>query len=196
MKTTEIIKVANSVSKEYGESDFEDKIFQVSFNNGINVEAFDTSGNSLVREGNDRRPGGSILQGTSFDEFKTKLLNSKGFITYTLTDIRIKGDMLIYGAIMTSKTGEKAILYVSSPLSPIDATTSVLKNQLIVITIISLLLAFIISIFISKPISKPISKITKEAALLAKGKYDLKFKKNSYSEINELASTQIGRAHV
>ena len=74
-------------------------------------------------------------------------------------------------------------------IDPIDATTSILKNQLIYVTIIALLFSSIISIFMSKRISKPITNITKNARKLALGNYDVKFEKAGYTEIDELADT-------
>ncbi|MBQ6998594.1 MAG: HAMP domain-containing histidine kinase [Clostridia bacterium] len=83
----------------------------------------------------------------------------------------------------------KQYLYITAPLEPIDATTQVLQNQLVIASLISLMMAFVLAYFMSKKLSKPISDITKSAKSLGMGDYNVRFNQGYYKEIDELADT-------
>lgn len=81
------------------------------------------------------------------------------------------------------------VLYMFSPLFPVRSTISILKTQLVYITIIALLLALSLSIYLATRISKPIQDITDSAAEMGRGNYSIKFKGGHFSEITDLAET-------
>lgn len=81
------------------------------------------------------------------------------------------------------------ILYIFSPLYPVKSTVSILRVQLIYITLIAILLALALSIYLANRISKPIKDITNSAAEMGKGNYGIKFKGGHYTEITDLAKT-------
>ena len=80
-------------------------------------------------------------------------------------------------------------MYIFSPLYPVHSTISILKNQLIYITVIALVLAVLISFYLSSMISNPIRNITRSAGKLAQGEYGVVFKGGGYTEISNLAET-------
>lgn len=80
-------------------------------------------------------------------------------------------------------------MYIFSPLYPVHNTISILKNQLIYITVIALVLAVLISFYLSSMISNPIRNITRSAGKLAQGEYGVVFKGGGYTEISNLAET-------
>lgn len=81
------------------------------------------------------------------------------------------------------------VLYMFSPLFPVRSTISILRTQLVYVTIIALLLALSLSIYLATRISKPIQDITDSAAEMGRGNYGVKFRGGHYSEITELAET-------
>lgn len=81
------------------------------------------------------------------------------------------------------------ILYIFSPLFPVRSTVSILRTQLIYITIIALLLALGMAIYLAARISKPIKDITTSAEEMGKGNYGVQFKGGHYTEISDLAET-------
>lgn len=85
--------------------------------------------------------------------------------------------------------GGRYILYVFSPLYPVESTVTILRSQLSYITIISILLALALAMYLALRISKPIRNITNAAAEMGKGNYSVKFPSGSYTEIDELAQT-------
>lgn len=100
------------------------------------------------------------------------------------------------------KSGETpAYLYIFTPLYPVNTTVSILKDQLIIVTVIALFLAFALAIFLSERLSTPLTKITKSAKKMGKGDYNVTFDTHSsYTEINNLSNTlnraalELGRA--
>ena len=189
MKTSEIVRTANEVRSAYGTDGFSDLILQASFNKGIDIEVFDLQGNPLVFSDEDDRNSTSDLIRVRFSDFRSRVLASTAPVTYTVVDARIEGAMLIYGAVVADAQGNQALLYVGSPLSPIDATAAVLAKQMEYATVLSLLLALVAAILLSKPITDPIVRITKAAAGLAQGKYTRRTGKGGYTEVDQLDHT-------
>lgn len=212
MKVSEIKKIGDSIIAEYGKSDFNDTILKYSYNNGIIVQTFDQNGIPQVTSnmfGNDnmdaQRDGSQILEPPhdnsqtnnplysdtqTFSTIISKLSQSNSkYITYTVTDSRVNGQILVYGAVLANTSSGKLYLYINSQIAPINSTTDVLQQMLIIVTIISLLLSLIISLLIASRFSRPITKITQTAKELAGGNYNVNFEGGNYAEINQLAAT-------
>ena len=100
--------------------------------------------------------------------------------------------ILACGEVLHAKGKEDLIVYIFSPLWPISSTVIILANQLLIVTLVSLIVACIISLYLSTRISRPIRKIQRSARRLAAGEYGIIFKGGHYSEINELADTLTG----
>ena len=93
---------------------------------------------------------------------------------------------MIY-ATVANVAGQDVYFYVSTPLAPIDMAIRVLKNQLVIVSMIALIVAFLIAWYLSERISNPICNMSKNAKKLAKGNYEVTFRGNGYREIDELA---------
>lgn len=85
--------------------------------------------------------------------------------------------------------GEKISLTFYAMITPVDATVSTLRIQLVIITGIMVFLATMLAIIISRHISKPIEQINKSAKTLALGNYETEFCGKGYLEIKELSDT-------
>ena len=81
--------------------------------------------------------------------------------------------------------GSKISLTFYAFVTPVDATISTLKLQLLVITVIMIFLAIVLAIIISKRISKPIEQINQSAKMLTIGNYEIEFQGEGYLEIKE-----------
>ena len=190
MKTREIKKIGNQLVNEYGQDHFEDLIYRTSFKDGMIIQVLDER-------------GVPILPVTSFDEMRPPRINptvvfqfiqklsasEDGRVLYTVEDFRLRAPTVVYGAVLPTDGDELLYLYINGILEPIDSTISVLKDQLIIVTIISLLLAIALSFLIAWKVSRPITKLTNAASILAEGNYDVVFENGDYTEINKLADT-------
>lgn len=84
------------------------------------------------------------------------------------------------------KTENNEYIILNTALEDVNSTTSVLRSQLIYITLIIILLAIIVSVYLSKKLNKPIINITKEAKKLAKGNHELNIEESNIKEIDDL----------
>lgn len=202
MKTDGISEIAETITAKYGQNDFKTTIDHLAFKNSILVFVTDMQGN-IIYTSDEHGSGGpekrkmpldkepSAFENASrplpqgYAEFLDRITQStEDHISYTLDQKEFKGKTLVYGSRL-----KDAILYISTPLDPVDSTTGILQRQLVYVTIIALLLGFIISYFISRKLAKPISEITQTAGQLASGNYKVQFGKGYYAEIDELAAT-------
>ncbi len=190
MKINEIKRIGDSLVEEYNKDGFEDLIYSTSFSKGIIIQVFNENGDPVFPINNFGEIRPPKREPIMTKELISRLENSSdGKIEYTIEDSRMRAPTIVYGAILEGETKERLYLYINGLLEPIDSTTSVLKNQLIIVTIISLFLAIWLSFFIATKLSKPITNVTSSAALLAKGNYNVVFERGDYTEINQLADT-------
>lgn len=190
MKINEIKKIGNSLVEQYANDDFEDLISSTSFSKGISIQVLNEYGEPIFPTNifGEIRP---LRKDTPITrDFIKRLKESPdGKILYTAEDFPMKTPSVVYGAILEGNDGENLYLFINGLIEPIDSTTSVLKNQLLIVTIISLLLAVGLSFLIATKLSKPITNVTNSAVLLAKGNYDVVFQRGDYTEINQLVDT-------
>ena len=77
---------------------------------------------------------------------------------------------------------------INGAVAPVSATVQTLTYQLIIISAILLIFAAALAAIISRKLSAPFSKMSREAARLAEGKYDVNFSGGGYREADELAT--------
>ena len=87
------------------------------------------------------------------------------------------------------KDGKKVSFIFYAMITPVDATVTTLRIQLVIITVIIMFLAIILAVLISKRISKPIENINRSAKALANGNYETEFYGAGFLEIKELSDT-------
>ena len=100
-----------------------------------------------------------------------------------------KNETLIYARVIGMKSMPEGYLILNAPLVPVAATVSIIRRQLVIITIILVLIGFILSMVVSDRLAKPIVRVTKDAEQLAHGRYDIQFNGNGYDEAERLAET-------
>ncbi len=190
MKIKEITKIGNNLVDKYKTEDFQEELISLSFKQGIVINILDEYGNliypldifDIIKQ--------PKLNEKLFNDFLSKLyLSDKNYVAYVVEDERLNESTIVYGAILENEEGSNYFLYVNSMLQPVDSTTKILKNQLLIVTFISLVLSFGLSLIISKKLSKPIERITNLSRELALGNYDIEFDNGEYTEIDNLANT-------
>lgn len=92
----------------------------------------------------------------------------------------------VVAARTTAAGGCEYLILIDSETLPLVATTRTLKYQLIVISAFLLVASVILSLVLSDRIARPLRKMTEEASLLARGRYDVNFDCDSFSEGKEL----------
>lgn len=186
MKISETTKLASVIASQYGQEDFIDTIRNASFTNDLYIHIETSDGTIVFSPADDgaRKPYAYIKE---MELIKQALLNTNSLSS----SIVIPGqtNTLAYATFLHRENGSDIILYIFTPLFPVESTVGILRDQLFYVTVISLLLAFIISFYLSNRISRPIRSITTSARELSKGNYKIKFQGGHYSEIIDLADT-------
>lgn len=123
-----------------------------------------------------------------------KIFNRNSTADTPQTDILIKDGSdkiknMLYVHIISLDDGSECMLIVTSSITPLSNTIEIIKDQLIVVSIVFVLLALIFSLFASRRIAKPISKTNSSAKELAKKNYDVQFNAKGYLEVEELNDT-------
>ncbi|MDR0917463.1 MAG: HAMP domain-containing histidine kinase [Oscillospiraceae bacterium] len=201
MKTSDVKQTAADIAAAYGRADFELTVDRLTFRNSILVFVTDTDGSVLYSsdEHGSGGPGGFGGAGgigaqpprgnprplpEGYGEFLRRLAAGGGEVSYTDTNSRLGGKSLVYGTVHGG-----LVLYISTPLEPLNATTAILRTQLVYVTIASLLISLVIAFFIARKFSRPISRISEQAATLAGGGSDVTFDKGFCAELDELSAT-------
>lgn len=193
MKISQTRKIASDIISHYGEDDLVQYISNLSHQNDMFIHIESSDGTIIFSPSRDlERPSipGVDIYLMEMTVMKKKLIESNhNNVSILMTDRGRKDNTLAYGAYLDKTPGQEVILYIFSPLFPVESTVEILSNQLKYVTFISLALAFGLSLLISSRISRPIINITKSASKLAEGNYDVHFEGGRYSEIAQLADT-------
>lgn len=204
MKKGEIRKIGDEMVElfEKNDDEFYSYLESRSFKRGVFAHVLDESGYIIkspqpmeeFQRGPMHRPAPDIsvrksivdFNHDTWERFIKKVDESSDGTTAYVISAYGANRMMIYGAELDTDGGEKQYLYITSPLQPIDATRRVLQNQLIIVSVLSVLASLILAYFIAKRFSKPIIKAAGTAQMLASGRYDVCFEDGSYREISQL----------
>ncbi len=96
---------------------------------------------------------------------------------------------MVYADLIDLQDGSTCFLLVTSSITPQSETVDIIKEQLVIVSIVFVLLAVIFSIFASSRIAKPISQTNRSAKELAKKNYGIEFDATGYLEVEELNAT-------
>lgn len=117
-----------------------------------------------------------------------EILKNRSPLSMEISSTIIDKEMALYGRQIKANLANYYLL-INTPLEPIESYVSFILNQYLYVAIIAVGISLVLAFVLSRRISKPIVDMKQEANKLAQGNYDASFKTNSYSEINELAST-------
>jgi len=106
----------------------------------------------------------------------------------TAANVISTADSLVYGQIVTVGNNTYFMM-LNSNLTPVNATVSTLRIQLLYISAGLLLVALILSVIIASRLSRPITGLIDSAHQLAAGDFTVTFDGGGYREINDLADT-------
>lgn len=186
MKISETRKIANEIVSQYGQENFFQSIEKTLEKSDFYVHIETSDGTIMFSPYTNSK---NYIK--EMIDVKSRLLSKSSLrsTSVIIPDSNSNSNTLAYGAILDNTEGNMVILYLFSPLYPVDSTIGILINQLVYVTIISLILAFALSIYLSKRITKPIIHITNSATKLAEGKYGITFQGGQYTELIRLADT-------
>lgn len=158
-------------------------IDDISLDNNICLEYVDNWGNKYYF--NNKTTSCLLGKNKNIDKELVKIKQSQEEIYFEkILNPLNNSTSLLYGI---KKNNGYVFLFTS--LEDIGTTTSLIKSQLIYLTLLTILLSIVIAMFLSRRIAKPISDMTKKATKLADGNYNLVFKNTGINELDELANS-------
>lgn len=194
-KVRDITNAANQIIQAYGTDEQDSVNRSLAFDNGLCIVITDEMGNPEVIENNmgafshlnrEMNKGYGIF---FFQMISDLTQSDKSYITKIVQSENFKSKEIFYcTSIYTEDSDTQAYLFIESSVEPIDSTVSIIREQLIYITIILFELAFIVTMFISKRLSRPIVDITETAKKFGEGDYSVDFNGHGYREIEELST--------
>ncbi len=98
------------------------------------------------------------------------------------------GEIVVYVRLVPTEKGDRMIL-LNAEMVPLDSTVSTLRIQLIYITVILLIVGVILAAVTSSVVAKPIRSMSREAAKLAMGSYNVNFDGGNCRETAQLSET-------
>ena len=183
VKNKDIKEVAEKISKAKNNEELQRIVNNSVYDKNICVEI--TNDNNSIYKSNYLSRG--CLDGKEKVFYKEEFIESnKDKDSFELINPRFNNKTLVYAL----KLDSNLYAFVNTSLDPIDSTVTILKDQLIYVSIVVLILSFLVAYFISKHISNPIVKINKAARQIAKKDFNVVFDPEAdIDEINELAKT-------
>ncbi len=194
MKTQDVQRVMEALIERSDDENFEAILDQTAYNNSVLIYLTDSEGDVFYST-DEHGPGKRLRPGDRmgffrplpdyFSDFTSRLGQSdNGRISFTVDKGDFRGRALVCGAAL-----QNGLLCVEARLDPVDATTDILRTQLMYVTIVALCLSLLIAFFITRRFSRPVASITSQAKELASGVFPRNFDKGFCSELDELADT-------
>ncbi len=191
MKIADIRNVAEQMISNYGKEEYEELYDQLAYENDLCIEVMDRYYRSLYSR--DLMGGSCLLHGYRNDVYAMihQIQQSENGVIFG--EIEASGqanmDMLVYGAVVGSLEEPKGYILLNTPLVPVGSTVSIIKRQLIIISVLLVLVGLVLSIYLSGRLARPIADITRSAERLARGDYSVRFDGGNYRELQQLAGT-------
>ncbi len=98
-------------------------------------------------------------------------------------------ESMVFTDIVERNDGRSTFIIITSSVTPLNNTIDVIRNQMILVSVVFVLLSIVFSVYATRRIAKPISETNKAAKELAKKHYDVDFNARGYLEVEELNNT-------
>jgi signal transduction histidine kinase len=192
-KISELKSSAETISSDLGSASINDTLSTVVEQSNLCalITNLDTGDQLSV----DRNPNCSLHHLSSQDlaQLYLKARNNGGSdLTSVSKDGRLSGgdrDESIIYTLVTTKNNQNYVIMLNAVITPVNATVSTLRSQLIYLTVIFAAASLIFALIFSKKISQPIVVTNESAKELADGNVEVHFEGEGYREITELNDT-------
>lgn len=169
-------------------SGFSDKLDAFALDNNLNIEILDAEGNSIYMTG---AAGSSMhmpmMNSARAEAYKSVLEGRE--VSIPFAHPRFGNKFMMIG-IPINVSGElSGAMILNIPLAPVEDTSSILKRQLVYITLILIIAALLISFLIARGFTRPILEIKKVSEKMASGDFAVRIESKKQDEIGKLAET-------
>ena len=184
-KLNDIKYVVSKLKKSQTKDTFKDTMNSIALEKSVCIEIDDANFDQLYVSSYFGK--GCIQNVQKTYQYKFDFLkNNKEEATYELVNQTYQNHIIVHAV----KLSNNQYAFINTSIDPVDGTVSLLRKQLIIITILVLVLSYVLANFISNHLSKPIKEINEEAKKIATGDFNIELKDNSsIQEIEELSNT-------
>lgn len=191
MRISEIKSTGYSIIEEIdniNKPDIGNRLDAFANNNNMSVELLDAKGNIVYKNAAGASGNVPMMRNSvRYQAFEEVLANNE--VAVQLTHPRFGTKFMLIGLPVNISGQIQGVLFINMPLAPVQDTVSILKKQLVYITLILLVVASVFSLFISKAFAKPILKIKRVSEKMAAGDFSARIELKNQDEIGQLAET-------
>lgn len=170
-------------------NEFKNRADAFAFKNNLSIELIDLEGNNLYMSGVTGSNGQMPMMRNSARVEAFQQIKSGKEVTIPLSHPRFGNKFMLIGIPYRVNGQLAGAFFINMPMAPVEDTASILKRQLMYISVILLAAASIISFIISKTFTKPILEIKKVSEKMASGDFSDRIKSKNKDEIGRLAET-------
>jgi len=196
LKIAELMKEGNNIVQELtgltdfaeasGNSGIRDKLENLAYQQQLSIEVIDRAGNTVYQVDNSNNMAGHGMMRNALGEVYQKALNGE-VVKEEAEHPRFGSKYMMIGLpVMKDNVVEGAVI-MNVPLAPVEDTASILKQQLLWITLLLLMISVLIAFFLSRSFTRPIIKLQQAARRFARGEFDSRVDIRSQDELGELA---------
>ncbi|MCX7709464.1 MAG: HAMP domain-containing histidine kinase [Clostridia bacterium] len=190
IRVNEVKNLGLEIAKDIGKKEeFINKLDKLAYDNNLTATLIDSNGNTLHFAGT---PGMDGQMPMMMNSLRTEAYSNvlKGETVLSLmTHPRFGSKFMLIGLPANASGKIQGALMITLPLAPVEDTVSILKKQLIYITLILLAATLLISYYLSRSFTRPILDIIKVSLNMASGDLDARIKTTRKDEIGRLAET-------
>jgi signal transduction histidine kinase len=176
-----IEKISYPVNNDIG-----NEIEAFTYNNNLSIEILDSRGNLVLESTAGAAGHMPMMFNSSRVEAFNEALEYKEAL-FSLIHPRFGNKFMLIGLPIVLSGQVEGVFLINMPLAPVEATTSILKKQLIYISGFLLAAALIISFLMARSFTKPILQITRLSEKMASGDFSHRIEVKSRDEIGKLA---------
>lgn len=185
---SEVVKI-NYVLEKGNKEDFEKKLAAFAFNNNIYIEVIDKNGESLYVTGSSVSAGKMpMVDSGELEGIVDEVLKGEE-VEIPVTHPQFGSEFSFIGLPIEMSGKTKYAMLIITPLAPMEDTASILKGQLLYITVILLFAALLITLFLSRSFSNPILEMKRVSEQMASGNFSARINTRRRDEIGQLAET-------
>ena len=154
MKISDVKLSAKKIVDEYGDDDYGRTLTTIAISNDLCIEIVDKYGRVIYTK--DTLGKSCLIH--SPDSMKGEFLNKlkesgKKEIYFKEYNSAISNDMLVFAVVIGSADSPEGYVLINTPLVPVGSTASIIKRQLLIITIYLIILSIVISFFMASSLS-------------------------------------------
>jgi signal transduction histidine kinase len=166
--------------------EYENELDNLAYNNNMSIEIINLQRISTYTSSSSGSGSQMPMINSSREEVYQEALSGNE-VSITLIHQRFGNKFIMLGLPIQIEGKIYAVMIVNLPLAPVEDTSSILKSQLLYITIILLAASLFLSFLISRGFTKPILDITNASEKMSMGDFNVRIRTKKQDEIGKLA---------